>query len=538
VSGAADGPVTASALDDTDPDDGEVKAPGSVEGVAVVAGRAWALLLSVGLLMAGAGLQGSLLGLRAGVEGFSATVTGAVLGSYYLGYVVGSAWVPTIIRSVGHVRAFAGLASLLSVTSVIHAVWLVPIPWLLLRFAAGICLAGIFVVAESWLSAVATPATRATLLGLYMTVVTAGLVAGQFLLAVAAVDGFVLFVVASTILSLAVVPVAFAPLEPPPLHDRISYSIRRLWHDAPLALVGSGVSGFGGGTALGFGAVYATAAGFGIAGASQVVAAVLIGGSLGQMPLGRLSDRVDRRYVIALAAALTAGSAAVVVAATSMGGFTLVVVGAFGVGAGVFPLYSLSLAHVADYLEPMEFVAAGARMILVNGLGAALGPVTAAIVIESRGPRGMFEVMVVVFALLAVYALYRPLRRRPRSLRSRWEYPKSWAWSLSPSNPPIVGGPVNGAAAAGAGRVADREKRNLDSTARPPEVVRSPTVGPFRIVKGLFRAHRSPMVGRYCRSCAAGGGDTDRQCSRGIDARGRRIRRGVAPCRIRPRPTA
>lgn len=393
---------------DVVPADAEVAGP-SIWSVAV---DAWALLLSVGLLMAGAGLQGSLLGVRAGGAGFNATVTGVVLGSYYLGVVAGSSVVPAMIRNVGHIRAFAGLASMVSATAVIHGVWISPLPWLVMRFVAGMCLSGLFVVAESWLADVSTPANRGTLLSLYMIMVTGGLIVGQFLLNVADIEGFVLFVVASTLLSLSVVPMAFAPQNAPAPRDPRPFSLLRLYRQTPLALFGSMASGFGSGVGLGYGAVYAISAGFGIAGASQVVAAVLAGAVAGMYPLGWVSDRVDRRLVIAGAAVLAAASAIVVVQGTSAATLAVVIVGAFGVGAGAFPLYSLSLAHLGDYLDPEDVVAAGARMIMANGVGAAAGPLTAAVLVESRGPGGMFEAVIVVFGTLAAYALYRPFRRK------------------------------------------------------------------------------------------------------------------------------
>ena len=356
-------------------------------GVWRVVLTAWPLLASILLLMVGSGLQGSLLGVRAEEAAFNQTVIGVVLGLYYLGYVVGSAWVPGLIRSVGHIRVFASLASLASAAVVVHGVWVSPLPWIVLRFVTGVCVAGLFVVSESWLNEVSTSATRATLLAVYNTVVTAGLAVGSLLLNAADTAGVVLFVVGSVLLSIAAVPVALAPHEAPVPQAAASISLREVFRAAPLGPTGSAMSGLGSGAALGFGAVYAVRAGFGVSGASQFVAVVLLGAVLGQIPLGNWSDRTDRRIVMGVAAGLVAAGAAIGMLATSIDSFPVALLAAFLIGAGAFSLYGLSFAHLADYIEPTTMLAAGARVITLNGLGAASGPFLASCSSAGSAPR-------------------------------------------------------------------------------------------------------------------------------------------------------
>ena len=383
----------------------------SATGIVRVVLTAWPLLASILLLMVGSGLQGSLLGVRAEQVGFNATVTGLVLGLYYLGYVVGSAWVPGLIRSVGHIRVFASLASLASAAVVIHGVWVSPVPWVVLRFTTGVCIAGLFVVSESWLNAVSTTMTRATLLAVYNTVVTAGLAVGSLLLNTADTHGVMLFVVGSVLLSVAAVPVALAPHEAPLIEATTKTSMREVFRAAPLGLTGSAMSGLGTGAALGFGAVYATRAGFGVSGASQFVAAVLLGAVLGQIPLGRWSDRTDRRIVMGAAGGLILAGATVGVESTWMGSFTGALMAAFLLGAGGFSLYGLSFAHIADYIDPMTMISAGARVMTVNGLGAAAGPFLASIAISLIGPEGLFHLLGGVATLFCLFTLARIFKR-------------------------------------------------------------------------------------------------------------------------------
>lgn len=372
---------------------------------------AWPLLASIMLLMIGSGLQGSLLGVRADAARFNSTLTGLILGLYYLGYVAGSTWVPSLIRSVGHIRVFGAFASTASAAVVVHGVWVSPIPWLVLRFVTGVCIAGLFVVSESWLNDVATIRTRATLLAVYNTVVTAGLTVGSLLLNVADAAGFVLFVIGSVMLSMAAVPVALAPIEAPVPEASTSISIAEVFRAAPLGLVGSVMSGFGSGSALGFGAIYATRAGFGVSGASQFVAAILIGAVVGQIPLGNWSDRTDRRIVMGVASGLLAAGSAVGIAGTLIESFPVVLVAGLLVGAGAFSLYGLSFAHMADYIDPHKMVSAGARLITVNGLGAAAGPISASVIISTTGPEGLFQMLMVAAAFFCVFVVIRLFQR-------------------------------------------------------------------------------------------------------------------------------
>jgi MFS family permease len=389
-------------------------------GVVVLA--AWPLLLSILLLMMGSGLQGALLGVRAEQAAFNSTVTGVVLGLYYLGYVAGSAWVPGLIRSVGHIRVFASLASIASAAVVVHGVWVSPLPWMALRFTTGVCVAGLFIVSESWLNDVSTSSTRGSLLAVYNSVVTGGLAIGTLLLNAADVSGFVLFVVGSVSLSLAAVPVALAPHDAPPPRAHAPRSVREVVRSAPLGAAGASLSGFSTGAALGFGAVYATRAGFGVSGASQFVASLLVGAVLGQFPLGRWSDRTDRRIVMATAAVLVAAGAGVGVVATLGDSLLTASAGGLLIGAGAFSLYGLSFAHVADYVDADLMPATGAKLITFNGLGAASGPFVASAAIGVVGPEGIFYALVAAVLPFVAYAGVRLRRRRAVSDDRRAHY--------------------------------------------------------------------------------------------------------------------
>lgn len=412
-------------------------------GLVPVVVRSWPLLTSILLLMVGSGLQSTLLGIRAEGAGFNTSVTGLVLSLYYLGYVAGSSWTPRLIRSVGHIRVFSSLASIGSASVLVHGVWILPVPWMLLRFTTGLCVAGLFIVSESWLNQVSTSRTRGTMLAVYNTVVTAGLAVGSLLLNTADVAGFVLFVMGSVLLSLAAVPVALAPHVAPVPESHQRRSLSDVFHSAPLGVAGAATSGFAVGASVGYGAVYASRVGFGVSGASQFVVSLLLGAIVGQIPLGRWSDRTDRRIVMGFAAALVIGGSALGIPATFAGSLPLVLVSGVIVGAGAFSLYGLSFAHIADYVAPAALAATGARIITVNGLAAAAGPFVASAAIALFGPEALFGLLAGLGAAFVLLVIVRRIVRAPVSKQRRARYVPVAA-STTPANVYELGSEVSG----------------------------------------------------------------------------------------------
>lgn len=379
------------------------------------------LLAAVALLMAGNGLTSTLLGIRSALEGFSESVTGVILAGYYLGFLLGSVWAPSTIKRVGHVRVFAGLASLASCAVILHVVQADPMTWFLLRALSGLCSSGLYVVTETWLNGAATNATRGGLLGSYMVVVTGGSAVGQLLFALSDPAEASAFVLATVLVSLAVVPVSLATVFAPDIPDPEPLSFRELLTVAPLAPVAASVAGFTGAAMLGAGAVYAASAGYNQSATAALIAAALVGGLGLQIPLGRWSDLTDRRRVILGA---SAGGALAAGAATLLGPAQVVPVVLLTLVAGgiAYPLYSVANAYVNDYMEPGRVVAAGARMILINGMGAVAGPAVGATAIQIFGPSALFAILGLNYAAIAVFALYRIRLRGPAAEHERSEY--------------------------------------------------------------------------------------------------------------------
>ena len=222
--------------------------------------------------MLGNGLLGTLLGIRAETAGFQTTVTGLVMGAYFAGFLAGSQLAPRFLDSVGHIRVFAGLASLASTAALIHALAVNPPLWAGMRLLSGFCMAGLYVVAESWLNDEATNENRGRLLSAYMVVMMGGIAASQLLIGVADTESFTLFVLSSVLVSMAIVPIALSASRAPDFTFRVTLRFREVWNVAPLGIVGGAVTGMANGALVGVGPVYAT-----IVGMSPERVAIFIG---------------------------------------------------------------------------------------------------------------------------------------------------------------------------------------------------------------------------------------------------------------------
>jgi MFS family permease len=272
----------------------------------------WALLLGIALMMLGNGLQGSLLGIRASLEGFPTTATGILMSGYFAGFLVGSVLTPKMVARVGHVRVFAALASLASSAILIHVVWINPVSWTVIRLVSGFCYAGLYVVCESWLNDQATNQTRGQLLSIYMVVMLGGAAAGQGLLNVADPAGPNLFILVSVLVSLSLIPMLLSTGRTPPFEAPRPVGIRQLYLVSPTGVVGYFGAMMASGAYFGMGAVYARELGLSVRDISLFVSLIMLGGMFLQWPLGRLSDTWDRRQVltgVTFAAALFAVSA-------------------------------------------------------------------------------------------------------------------------------------------------------------------------------------------------------------------------------------
>ena len=372
--------------------------------------NSWALLLGMMLLMLGNGMQGSLLGIRGGQENMSTFELSIVMSCYFLGFLFGSRMAPDMIRRVGHVRVFAALGSMISAVLILYAVAPNWIAWSLMRVLIGFSFSGVYITAESWLNDASTNENRGQALSLYLIVQMVGIIAAQGLLNLGDPGGYILFVIPSILVSLAFTPILLSVSQAPAFESTKPLSFRKLYEASPLGCVGMFVLGGVFSAQFGMAAVWGTQAGLSVRDISIFIAGIYIGGMVCQYPIGWLSDRMDRRKVILGVTAIGAVGLMIPVL-WEIPFWALCLVGALG-GAVSNPLYSLLLAYVNDYLEKSDMAAASAGLLFINGLGAITGPVITGWMMGLVGPRGFFLFMAVLFAALAVYALWRMTRRR------------------------------------------------------------------------------------------------------------------------------
>ena len=258
----------------------------------------WPLLLGIMLLMVGNGMQGTLLGIRGGLEGFGTFQMSLVMASYFGGFLLGSLTVPRLIAQVGHVRVFAALGSLISAILILYPAapyWQI---WALSRLVIGFSFCGVYITAESWLNAGASNETRGRALSAYMIVQMLGIVAGQVLLNVGDPAGFVPFVIPSILVSLAFTPILLST-EPAPRFDSIKrMSFRRLWQLSPLGCIGIFLMGGVFSALFGMASVWGSSKGLSVTEISAFVAAIYTGGLVLQYPIGWFSDHTDRRVLV------------------------------------------------------------------------------------------------------------------------------------------------------------------------------------------------------------------------------------------------
>jgi MFS family permease len=364
------------------------------------------LLIAMLLLELGSGLQGVLVPLRASELGFPTPLIGALGTVYYAGFVFGCLVLPRTIRRVGHIRCFAALAAIAASTMLVHAMSSSAVVWVVQRATFGFAFAGLMMVVESWLNDGATISTRGRLLSSYMAATWVGVIAGKLLFLPMAGNTVYAFALCSMAISLALVPVVLTNAADPSIPSTGRRDVFALARSAPIGFVGAFAVGTATGSFWTFGPLYAQALSGSDTGVGLFMAACALGGAISQWPIGRLSDRVDRRWVMT-GTSLAAGAAGLLLA--SQTALSLPLLCAMGAlfGAAALPIYSLCVAHANDRAEPSAYVDVSSLLLLAFGLGAAFGPLTSSLVIAEFGVGRLFAFTGTIHFAVMVFALYR-----------------------------------------------------------------------------------------------------------------------------------
>jgi MFS family permease len=368
------------------------------------------LMLAVALLSLGHGLNGSLIGVRASAESFSTSMTGLIMSGYFAGLLVSSWLTPRIVQLVGHIRVFAGFASVVSSIVLLFPLWVDPIPWLALRFIAGFCTSGLYIVCESWLNSASSNQNRGKMLSIYMIVSYGAMGGGQLLLNVSDGSGFARFIIVSALLSLSLVPLSLVPTETPSLAGTRRVTVAEIYRASPLAVIATFANGLAQSAFFSMGAVFGLMQGLALPYVSLMMALPPIAVIVSQFPAGALSDRYDRRSVIL---AFSVASVALAIAALIFGGLSpFVMIALFTLfGCIALPIYSLVLAHANDHLHKDQMLGGSGKLILLYGLGAMIGPLLAGQFMQSFGSSGFLYYLMFAYAVIAVVAMVRKAKR-------------------------------------------------------------------------------------------------------------------------------
>jgi MFS family permease len=380
-----------------------------------------AVLLAASIVLAGNALEGVLLPIRAAIEGFTRFQIGLIGSAYYAGLMIGSLLCPLAIARVGHIRAFAVFTAIATISPLVEAIWPQPEVWWIMRGLTGVCFAGILTVFESWLNGVSTNDTRGRVLSIYTIVNLSAVMIGQQLVNLGAPESFQLFSLAAVMFSIAAVPIALTVAPAPALPRRPSLRLAWLYRISPAAMFGTAAAGLANGAFYTLGPIYARESGLPVSLIAIFMTCAIFGGALAQWPVGRLSDRFDRRKVMCAIAA-AAALAGVSLHFASGGATELKLMLIFVFGACSLPVYWISLAHANDYAERQDSVDVSSNLLLIFSVAAIGGPLVASLLMERAGAGGLFLWTAAIHVIFACLVAWRTLQRSPVPPQDRDAY--------------------------------------------------------------------------------------------------------------------
>lgn len=369
-----------------------------------------ALLLGTLFLMAGNGLHGLVLPLRGTLEGFSSTALGLLGTGWATGFVLGCILAPRLVRRIGHVRAFSASAAAIAIIALLTGLIIHPIAWIALRVVTGFSLAAAFMIIESWLNERATNESRGTVFSLYMIITYAGIVGGQLSVALGDISTTTFFMIAGILYCLALLPTTVSTASSPAPLSQVRFDVLLIYRNSPVSFIGILLVGIANGAFGTLAPVFGGRVGLTGATIATLMSITIFSGAIMQFPAGRLSDKVDRRFVLAGISAI-AGSTGLALFLLAPDNMSML----FGLislyGAMSYALYSIIVAHANDYAESDQFVAISSGLLLLYGIGTIIGPTVGGVVMAGTSPYALFAITGIAHFSIAIYALYRSTRR-------------------------------------------------------------------------------------------------------------------------------
>jgi len=385
--------------------------------------NSWALFTGYAILITAHGFQGNLLQVRSVIEDFSFITTGIIMSGYFVGYFVGANMIPNLVSKVGHIRVFAAFASMASLSVLIHAVFVDPVVWTLARFLTGVSIIGVYIVTESWLNDRATNRNRGGVLSIYMFITFTGLAVGTLLLNFNKPQEYEPFILTSLLFSIALVPILLVKRSAPKFKKIGFIKIKQLFKISPLGTFSMLCTGLIHSAIFGYGAVYATSLNFTIFEISLFLFLITIAGALFQFPIGYFSDKSDRRIIIIACTFIAASFCIFSIIASGTSLENMYLASSVGMDKIMFlicvtfyagfalPMFTLNLAYVNDRVDKERFVAAGAGLQIIFGIGAMGGPFLASIFMNIYGSNGFFIYLAIFHLLIGLFGMYRITKR-------------------------------------------------------------------------------------------------------------------------------
>ena len=370
-----------------------------------------ALLLGSFFLLFAGGINGLILPVRGSAEGFTDLSLGLLGTGWAIGYVSGCLYTARLVQRVGHIRAFSVMCSLAGIVILAQLLLLSPHAWIPLRALQGFCFAGAAMIVESWLSERADAKSRGRIFGIYTMVNLFASTAGQLTLTIGDSSGYFFFVLGAMFYSLALIPTAASSTASPQPLVSVRLDIRALWRNSPVAVFAVFMVGISNASFGTLAAVYGARIGLEISSIALFASIPILIGAVSQIPVGILSDRMDRRKVlVGVAAVALAADAAFVLTAPETRWANLALAGVFG--GAIFAMYPIIIAHANDHADG-NFIKISGGLLLVFGLGSIIGPLVAGWAMSALGERGLFITTATAHLLIIFQAIYRIMKRAP-----------------------------------------------------------------------------------------------------------------------------
>lgn len=363
-----------------------------------------AFFAGTGLTCCAFALLSSILAIRMSQHGVSTSEAGIILSLYYAGYILASLSSYKIINRVGHIRAFCAFISVFSAIVPLHYFSSAPFYWGSLRLIEGYCIGTCFLCLESWLNTRSNNKNRGTIMSLYMITTYLGSGIGQLMLNIPDRSGMIIYVFVASLFSIALVPISLTALPSPDITVHKSMSLSLLYKKSPVGTFGCFASGFLVGAFYTLGAIYAKEMGLDMKQTSLFMFFGILGGMLAQFPIGRLSDKMDRRYVMLW----TSGFLFLIapwVHFFILDGLWQLSVSAMLLGSGTFIMYPICVSHVNDQLEDAERVHSSGMLILLQSLGLIIGPIAISFAMQHWGDISFPLSYSVVSGLFIIFTL-------------------------------------------------------------------------------------------------------------------------------------